>query len=75
MTTKNHQVTLDEQIDETSQPKTTQQQRDIELQRAGLIMAALDVEQAFKLYSYRIIDHDAFIEKMFEINVQISKLK
>lgn len=35
--------------------------------RTLAIMAALDADQAFKLYSYRILAPEAFIEKMLDI--------
>lgn len=37
-------------------------QKDEELSRA--IIVSLDIEQNFKLYSYRIIDRDTFVSRL-----------
>lgn len=45
-----------------------------EQNRSIAIVACLDAKQAFELYSYRIIDHQAFIDKMVEIGGTLSQI-
>lgn len=46
---------------------TEAQQKKIEALRAAAILLSIDVESNFKLYSYRIVDHDQFVQRLEEI--------
>lgn len=42
-----------------------------DIQRGAAILFCLDIEQAFKMYSYRIIDHTAFLERVKELTEEL----
>lgn len=78
------QKTLLDQINEekTHKPsKNGQEATDIpsdsekNLQLGACIMAALDIEREFKLFSYRIINQEAFVDHVQDIARQIKQLK
>lgn len=66
------QVTLEKAIQETKNAPNPNPKDD--RLKSACIMACLDMETNFKLYSYRIISHENFIEKCKQISNEIVKL-
>lgn len=48
-------------------PKTKNEEIQLDKIKANCIMHAIEIESNFKLYSYRIITHEVFIERTKEL--------
>jgi hypothetical protein len=70
----NKQVTLDNAIENAKTAKVNLPTSDdiaanlaSESNRAAAVVASIAVKQAFELYSWRVIDHNAFVDRMKDI--------
>lgn len=57
-----------------SEPTAPQSDKDRNLKLGAHIMAAIDLEANFKLYSYRVITEEAFIERSRAIIANVKNL-
>lgn len=53
------------------EPKTTEQQKAQEKLQASAIMHAIETASNFQLYSYRVISHEAFLNRSIELAQQL----
>lgn len=46
---------------------TTKSTKQEEKQRSAAIMLAIEIDSAFKLYSFRIIDHETYVQQVTDL--------
>jgi hypothetical protein len=54
-------------------PLTKAEQKLQDTHRSAAILHAIEIESNFKLYSYRIIDHDVFLQRTLELTQLLTK--
>lgn len=65
------QMSIVEEADQAKPQANSEKQ----LKLGAYIMATLDYEQNFKLYSYRVISPETFVERFEEITQELIKIK